>query len=173
MRAPLLHRRTCHRPSIARAGDFSRDGDHLSRPDELTQSAGDGLVAIGRGVLVAENCRGVGVAHPGHQLVYREVWVALADDSVIAVLVLDGDSVDQLYVDPGWTGQGVGSGLIHLAKERRSTGLDLWTFQANDGARRFYERHGFVAVDTTDGDNEEGAPDIRYEWRRGPAEPSS
>ena len=41
----------------------------------------------------------------------------------------------------------------------------LWTFQSNHGARRFYERHGFVAVQHTDGDNEEGAPDVRYEWR--------
>jgi hypothetical protein len=31
-------------------------------------------------------------------------------------------------------------------------------------ARRFYERHGFVAEATTDGDNEEGAPDVRYRW---------
>ena len=44
--------------------------------------------------------------------------------------------------------------------------VQLWTFQSNAGARRFYERHGFVAVQTTDGDNEEQAPDIRYLWRR-------
>jgi hypothetical protein len=42
----------------------------------------------------------------------------------------------------------------------------LWTFQTNTGARRFYERHGFVAVDETDGSaNEERAPDVRYAWR--------
>jgi hypothetical protein len=33
----------------------------------------------------------------------------------------------------------------------------------NAGARRFYEREGFVAVDSTDGHgNEERAPDVRY-----------
>jgi GNAT superfamily N-acetyltransferase len=99
-------------------------------------------------------------------LVHREVWVAQADDSVIGLLVLDGDSVDQLYVEPSWAGQGVGSRLLHVAKERRPRGLELWTFQANAGAARFYERHGFVAVDATDGDNEEGAPDVGYQWRR-------
>lgn len=31
-------------------------------------------------------------------------------------------------------------------------------------ARRVYERHGFVAVAMTDGDNEEEAPDFRYHW---------
>jgi ribosomal protein S18 acetylase RimI-like enzyme len=48
----------------------------------------------------------------------------------------------------------------------RPHGLWLWTFQTNTGARRFYERHGFVAVDETDGSaNEERAPDVRYAWR--------
>ncbi len=96
----------------------------------------------------------------------REVWVADADGAVIGVLVLEGDWVDQLYVDPAWSARGVGSSLIAIAKQERPDGLRLWTFQANQGARRFYERHGFVATDTTDGDNEERAPDVRYEWPR-------
>jgi hypothetical protein len=42
--------------------------------------------------------------------------------------------------------------------------LRLYTFQCNQGARRFYERHGFIAVAFGDGSsNEEGEPDIRYE----------
>ena len=79
----------------------------------------------------------------------REVWVADADGAVIGVLVLEGDWVDQLYVDPAWSARGVGSSLIAIAKQERPDGLRLWTFQANQGARRFYERHGFVATDTT------------------------
>jgi hypothetical protein len=55
--------------------------------------------------------------------------------------------------------------LVAVAKRERPLGLRLWTFQANAGARRFYERHGFGATEFTAGDNEEGAPDIRYEWR--------
>ncbi len=97
-------------------------------------------------------------------LTRREVWVAKVNAKVIALLVLDEDWVDQLYVDPTWTGKGVGSCLLAVAKERRSAGLRLWTFQANARARRFYERHGFVATNATDGDNEEGAPDVRYDW---------
>ena len=31
-------------------------------------------------------------------------------------------------------------------------------------ARAFYERHGWRAVRETDGENEEGAPDVRYVW---------
>ena len=41
--------------------------------------------------------------------------------------------------------------------------LQLWTFQVNDRARRFYERNGFTIAEMTDGaGNQEREPDIRY-----------
>ena len=85
---------------------------------------------------------------------------------IIGLLVLHDSWVDHLYLEPGWTGQGHGTRLLDLAKQERPDGLDLWAFQSNTGARRFYERHGFVAVAMTEGDNEEGAPDVRYRWPR-------
>lgn len=94
----------------------------------------------------------------------REVWVADVDGTAVGVLVLHGDWVDQLYVDVGSTGRGIGGQLITHAKRQRPEKLQLWVFQSNAGARRFYERHGFVAMERTDGDNEERAPDVRYEW---------
>ena len=96
----------------------------------------------------------------------REVWLAVsADGEALAVLVLDEGWVDQLYVDPAWTGQGLGSRLIELAKSRRPAGLQLWTFTGNIRAQRFYARHGFVVAEATDGSgNEEKAPDIRLVW---------
>lgn len=100
----------------------------------------------------------------------RETWVIedIEDEvGVVALLVMEGDWVDQLYVDPAYFDRRLGSQLLDLAKERRPGGLDLWTFQANAGARRFYERHGFAAIATTDGDNEEAAPDVRYHWPGG------
>ena len=53
---------------------------------------------------------------------------------------------------------------VHDDDDVRAPLRQLWTFAANTGARRFYERHGFVATRRTDGDNEEGAPDILYVW---------
>jgi ribosomal protein S18 acetylase RimI-like enzyme len=51
-------------------------------------------------------------------------------------------------------------------ERERPGGLRLWTFASNTSAQRFYERHGFVAIDRTDGQhNEERAPDILYTWR--------
>lgn len=102
----------------------------------------------------------------------KEVWVAEDTDAIVALLVLEEEWIDQLYVDPDRVGQGVGGLLMAIAKEQHPDGLKLWTFAANAGARRFYERHGFVATASTEGDNEEGAPDIRYEWPKrelGPA----
>ena len=99
----------------------------------------------------------------------RDAWVAEAGatNKIIAVLVLDNGWVDQLYVHPDHTGQGIGTEMIELAKDSSPTGLQLWTFQSNTDARRFYERHGFVAVEMTDGQaNEERSSDVRYEWHQ-------
>ena len=94
-----------------------------------------------------------------------EVWVAETGGRPVGVMVLRDDWVDQLYIHQEWTGRGVGGRLLDLAKKRRPGGLQLWAFQSNVGARRFYERHGFVAVEETDGSgNEERAPDVRYAW---------
>ncbi len=100
-------------------------------------------------------------------VVQRESWVAVADGSVVGLLVLDeGNELDQLYLAPAWRGLGLGDRLVALAKQRRPGGMELWTFQVNGPAQRFYERHGFVAVRRTDGStNEEREPDIRYAWR--------
>lgn len=96
----------------------------------------------------------------------RESWVAVAGGSVVGLLVLDGAELEQLYLEPSWRGRGLGDRFADLAKRRRPGGLDLWTFQVNAPARRFYERHGFVEVERTDGwHNEEREPDIRYAWR--------
>ncbi len=94
-----------------------------------------------------------------------ESWVAKGGDGVIGFLSLGDGWIEQLYVRPGFTGAGTGTRLVNFAKERQPAGLQLWTFQVNHGARRFYERHGFRAMELTDGDNEEGQPDVRYAWK--------
>ena len=94
-----------------------------------------------------------------------EVWVAESEGGdLVGLLVLDDEWVDQLYVEPGLTGRGIGTRLIELAKRRRPDGLRLWTFESNTGAQRFYERHDFRATDRTEDDNEEGVPDVLYVW---------
>ncbi|MEU5052098.1 GNAT family N-acetyltransferase [Streptomyces sp. NPDC021096] len=96
-----------------------------------------------------------------------ESWVAVTGDGAVAgLLVLEGTELEQLYLDPPWRGRGLGDRFVDLAKRQRPQGLGLWTFQVNAGARRFYERHGFVEAERTDGErNEEREPDVRYLWR--------
>lgn len=102
-----------------------------------------------------------------HVVVPRyETWIAVAEGSVVGLLVLDGEELEQLYLDPSWRGRGVGDRFVDLAKQQRPAGLRLWTFQVNEPARRFYERHGFIEVERTDGlRNEEREPDVRYVWQ--------
>jgi putative acetyltransferase len=91
---------------------------------------------------------------------------AFRDQLLVGQLALSPGWINQLHVDPDWHGQGIGTALLDAAKARFSD-LQLWTFQANAGARRFYERHGFIAVEYTDGaGNEEKLPDMRYRWLR-------
>jgi GNAT superfamily N-acetyltransferase len=96
----------------------------------------------------------------------RDVWLAeRRPGHILGLLVLDGDWVDQLYVDPDHLGHGIGSRLLEVAKRERPQGLRLWTFVSNPGAQRFYARHGFTEVLRTDGSgNEERAPDIQLAW---------
>ncbi len=69
-----------------------------------------------------------------------------------------------LYVLPKTTNHGVGSLLITKAKSFNLP-IRLRTFQENWGARHFYDRHGFIVLEFTDGSiNEEHCPDILYEW---------
>ena len=95
-----------------------------------------------------------------------ECWLAeRASGTLAGMLVLEADWIDQLYVDPELTGAGTGAALMAVAKRKRPQGLRLWTFVSNEGAQRFYVRHGFREVVRTDGRrNEERAPDIQYAW---------
>jgi len=61
---------------------------------------------------------------------------------------------------------GAGSQLIDAAKASVIGALELWCFQANERARRFYEARGFSPIRFTEGaDNEERMPDVRYRWK--------
>ena len=84
---------------------------------------------------------------------------------MVGFLTLIGDDLDQLYLRPRYYRRGIGSLLLTKAKERSAERLRLFTFQRNERARAFYEAHGFRIVNLNDGSrNEEGEPDVLYEW---------
>ena len=94
-----------------------------------------------------------------------EAWV-WDEDGIRGFAILHGHELSHLYVAARSLGRGIGSELLDKTKERRPQGFTLWVFQANERARRFYERHGLECVRLTDGSgNEEQAPDALSEWR--------
>ena len=56
--------------------------------------------------------------------------------------------IESLYLHPASIGRGLGRALLaHSVEELRERGFDplvLWAFEANDRARRFYERAGWT-----------------------------
>jgi GNAT superfamily N-acetyltransferase len=103
----------------------------------------------------------------------RETWVAeAADGTVVGMMVLGSDMLEQLYLHPVARGRGIGDRFVELAKARRPDGFSLYAFQVNMPARRFYERHGFRTVQLGDGSgNEVHEPDVLYAWAPGIAAP--
>ncbi|WEX85927.1 GNAT family N-acetyltransferase [Sinorhizobium garamanticum] len=95
----------------------------------------------------------------------RAIIVADREGEVVGFLAQSPEAyVTALYVDERHRRGGVGARLLREAKKRAPDELNLWTFERNADAHRFYEREGFVAVGRTDGENEEGLPDILYRW---------
>ena len=59
--------------------------------------------------------------------------------------------LNNLYVLPDCQGRGIGGALLSEVKAHAPEGVKLWTFEPNEGAIRFYERHGFVTIERSDG----------------------
>ena len=70
--------------------------------------------------------------------------IRVYDDGIVKgmVRVEDGE-IRELYVDPFFEGQGVGSALLRFALERLDADR-LWVLEKNSRARAFYQKHGFV-----------------------------
>ncbi|MCF6234500.1 MAG: GNAT family N-acetyltransferase [Rhodobacteraceae bacterium] len=85
---------------------------------------------------------------------------------LLGFMARDGAMIHALYLVPSARGTGLGKRLLDTAKSR-SDQLQLWSFQANVGARAFYAREGFQEVEMTDGaNNDEKVPDVRLVWAR-------
>lgn len=100
--------------------------------------------------------------------VFKEcsVWGVVDAGAIVGIIAFTTDWINQLYVLPEAQGRGIGSKLLKVAQVD-TTHLQLWTFQKNAHARRFYEAKGFAAIKQTDGsENEEKEPDVLYLWSK-------
>ncbi|MDE9364181.1 GNAT family N-acetyltransferase [Luteipulveratus sp. YIM 133132] len=95
------------------------------------------------------------------------VWVAEQDHQVCGYAAVKGDLLDALYVLPEMLGRGIGAALLDQVQRAATGPVRLFVFEQNVGARRFYERHGFVVTQRGDGTgNMEGLPDLTMRWVR-------
>lgn len=96
----------------------------------------------------------------------QSVTVVEASGEIVGFVAVHEGWLNLLYLHPVWTGKGIGGRLLETATAGAGE-TKLYCFQANSGARRFYERHGFRASAFSAGSaNEEGLPDVLY-TRRG------
>lgn len=98
---------------------------------------------------------------------HQRVLVAARRGEVVGFAAWSDGWLNHLYVDPSQQRRRVGQTLLDAVIEdhdtRESARFQLWTFQRNLSARRFYEVNGLIPIEFTGGsNNEEGEPDIRY-----------
>jgi GNAT superfamily N-acetyltransferase len=92
----------------------------------------------------------------------QSVTVAEAGGEIVGFVAAHEGWLNLLYLSPEWTRRGIGGRLLETATVGAGE-TKLYCFQANAGARLFYERHGFRASAFSAGSaNEEGLPDVLY-----------
>lgn len=95
-----------------------------------------------------------------------EIWLAESSAQPLGFIAFRPGWIEHCYIAPAAQRRGLGAQLLQHAQATNHS-LQLWTFQCNQPARRFYEKHGFVVQTMTDGaTNEERQPDVLYAWTR-------
>lgn len=80
-----------------------------------------------------------------HPETLENIWV-YEDGFVTGMIHIEDTEIRELYVDPFFENQGIGSALISFAiQQKRCT--CLWVLEKNARAIRFYKRHGFQLTD--------------------------
>lgn len=109
----------------------------------------------------------------------QQVIVATQDEAIVgfACLQLDDDPVfgsllDNLHVASAVQGSGIGKLLMkecaqRIADKSNSHRMYLWVYEANENARRVYERLGAEHFETVEKQTEDGtkAQVCRYVWK--------
>jgi ribosomal protein S18 acetylase RimI-like enzyme len=93
----------------------------------------------------------------------NRVRVAMVDGGLAGFIAASRESIAQLYVHTARQRGGIGSQLVAWALAPSGGSLSLYTFAKNAVARRFYEKHGFVAV-AFGFEPTWQLDDVRYRW---------
>jgi ribosomal protein S18 acetylase RimI-like enzyme len=93
-----------------------------------------------------------------------EIWVATQSGQMLGVLAFEAPWIRHFAIFPGHQRLGIGTALLHKARASSPAEIRLYTFQRNDKARAFYEKHGFSAVAFGVSPAPELEPDVEYRW---------
>lgn len=99
------------------------------------------------------------IENPGR---LANVWV-YDDEFVKGMLHVEGRQLAELYVDPFFQKEGIGTKLIQFAIEAFDVSY-LFVLEKNASAIRFYQRHGFAL--TPERRLEEGTPEYVIKMER-------
>jgi chorismate mutase/ribosomal protein S18 acetylase RimI-like enzyme len=95
----------------------------------------------------------------------KSLWVAERDEELLGFAVVRGAWLFLLFVHPGRRARGVGVALMELVKALQPHGFGLRVHVANERARSFYRRHGFIELESTDGSSfPDQAADVKMAW---------
>ena len=94
------------------------------------------------------------------------VWIAEQSEDLVGLVAIETPWIRHLAVFPEYQRRGVGTALLRKARECSPAELRLHTFQRNDRARVFYEKHRFHVVALGVSPAPELEPDVEYRWVR-------
>jgi putative acetyltransferase len=120
----------------------------LPRALEIWRAAVDAT----HGFLTPEHRAEIDVLVSERFLPNAELWLATDDADVPqGFLVMDGDMIDALFVDPAVHGRGIGTRLVEHALSL-APGARVDASEQADNALPFYEARGFVRTGRSDTD---------------------
>ena len=94
----------------------------------------------------------------------HELWVAEEEGRVVAFAAIGESTLGHIYVHPDFHGRGLGTALLDKVKSC-GRGLHALDVPGERGRLPVLRAHGLRAIEYGDGSgNEEGVPDVRYEW---------
>jgi putative acetyltransferase len=99
-----------------------------------------------------------------HVIASCSIWVAERSMRPVGVIAIEGQWIRQLAVFHAHRRRGVATALLAKARACSPQRLRLFTFQRNEIARAFYEKHGFAPVSMGVSPPPESEPDVEYEW---------
>lgn len=100
----------------------------------------------------------------------RDVSVAVSPEgTVLGFLAVSKEDpvVTALYVQADARSRGIGKTLLDALKTRFPERLELWPYELNTQACRFYEGEGFVLISRDEGSSDEGLTEVEYVWTGG------